>query len=59
MNTQPDMWHGKPERPDRTTQRQTLEATRRPASPAIWPRIILIVLLMFGLIWGVKLLLGW
>ncbi|MET0540836.1 MAG: hypothetical protein ABWZ88_03710 [Variovorax sp.] len=59
MNTQPDMWHGKPERPDRTTQRQTLDAPRRRPPTPVWPKIVLLVLLMFGFIWAMKLLIGW
>ncbi len=59
MNTEPDMWHGKPERPDRTTTRQTLEASRRPPPPPMWPKAVLIVLLMFGFLLGIKLLIGW
>lgn len=59
MSTKPDMWHGKPEREDRTTSYQTLETRRRKPKPSVWPKIGLIVVAMFGLLWAVKYVLGW
>lgn len=59
MSTQPDMWRDKPERPDRTTTSQTLETKRRARPPRTWPKAVLVVLVAFGVLWGIKLLIGW
>lgn len=59
MNTRPDMWHGKPEREDRTTSYQTLEAAPPKRTPSIWPKIALLLALMVGFLWAMKSMLGW
>lgn len=59
MSTKPDMWHGKPEREDRTTSYQTLDAQRPKRQKSVWPMIGLLLVLMFGFLWAVKSILGW
>ncbi|RYF71300.1 MAG: hypothetical protein EOO22_12815 [Comamonadaceae bacterium] len=60
MSTRPDMWHGKPEREDRTTSYQTLDAPRRrkPGVP-IWIKVAVIVAVMFVFLLAIKSILGW
>lgn len=59
MNTQPDMWRDKPEREDRTTSYQTLDAMPVRRGFPMWGKIAAIVLVMFGLLWAVKAMIGW
>ena len=59
MKTQPDMWRDKPEREDRTTSYQTLDAIPARRGSSMWGKIAVIVLLMFALLWAVKSVIGW
>lgn len=59
MKTQPDMWRDKPEREDRTTSYQTLDPIRAHSGFPMWGKIAAIVVVMFGLLWAVKSMIGW
>lgn len=59
MSTKPDMWHGKPEREDRTTSFQTLDAVRPAPGIPMWIKAAVVVVLMFGFLLALKSMLGW
>ncbi len=59
MSTRPDMWHGKPEREDRTTSYQTLDMAPRKTGVPIWIKVVVIVALMFGFLLALKSIIGW
>jgi hypothetical protein len=59
MKTQPDMWRDKPEREDRTTSYQTLDAIPVRRGFPMWGKVAAIVVLMFGLLLAVKSMIGW
>ena len=59
MSTQPDMWHGKPAREERTTSYQTLDAVRPKTGMPMWLKAVIVVLTMFGFVLALKSILGW
>ncbi len=59
MSTQPDMWHGKPEREHRMTAFQTLDTPLPRRRLPMWIKASAVVLVMFGLLLAVKSILHW
>lgn len=59
MKTQPDMWRDKPEREDRTTSYQTLDAIPARRGIPMWGKVAAIVILMFALLLAIKRIIGW
>ncbi|RZL96241.1 MAG: hypothetical protein EOP76_02060 [Variovorax sp.] len=59
MSTQPDMWHGKPAREERTTSYQTLDVERPKAGTPMWIKAAVVVVIMFCFLLALKSLLRW
>jgi len=53
------MWHGKPEREDRTTSFQTLDAVRPATGIPMWIKAGVVVVLTFGFLLALKSFIGW